>query len=76
MPRNDIIKEWIGVYKIWLTVAITVAVSLIGWFVLNFNTNSKTLFALVFIAIIAIVCTIYIISLKITNLIQKMEDLE
>ena len=75
MSKKDKIKEKIGILKFWLGIIVATLLAIAGWVVTNYAKAGFWLITMSFVATIILVFLAVVLSQKINNKIDKLEDL-
>ena len=75
MSKLDIKKEQIAYLKLWLGIMVVTGISLIGWFLSNFQSAHWILVAADLLVFVAICIGVYSIHRLIESKISQLEEL-
>jgi hypothetical protein len=75
MAKIDIVKEKINYLKVWLGIFVVTLISLVGWFITNYQNISDLKLVLTLVGIVVLLFSIHSLNRTILEKIESLGDL-
>lgn len=76
MPRLDGLKEYIGIIKFWLGVAVALFTAISNWVINNYDTDRAWLFASAIFALVILMIGIILLNRAMFKKAKEINDIK